>query len=663
MRTLAGALQTAQDAKLRTPYFKVVISDKHGGIRRFRPDEWGGVDAAQEHASVVTTDGSIVRVKIDVPALDRQRIAPGWGDPSGWTSYSGGVRGTTLHCAVARYGSGAVKIFAVDSVTPTEVYESTSTDNGATWSAFSLAITHTQAITAIGAAGKAGASDVVVVVNNGSELTAYRWNGTSWAAGVASAASGLTANGIGVWHSGDWNVVTAGAPAAGGSRVATRMFGDGFNQASNTWSANLTLVESAAGSNVTYSRPFLSQPDTFRLTFREQFTGTGAYDRIMVTHLPSTVDFNANVWRDPAPVGVVTDPTFGLDLAAAAGANFAVTTGRKVYGMTLAAASIDVTADVIEADYNEAAMSPATSRISIENADGTYNTPAAPLEKGAEVAISPGYAGVASDGPRVWIEELEHDYDTDPPRLTLVCRSAWSVLAAARTGRSVQEAAGSGTLFTRLRKLAGYAGFELSSSGASAEMSNLAPSFAINPGDNIGEAVRRLLSRTSDILWARGEFLFVTEPLAADAVDVDYAFPETAGKHPFRRARYRDGLRATAHTRAIGGAAADVVGEDMNAAEAALYYAGPRVVADRELTTAAIALERAQAMARGLEMLAKDDRITAHVHCGLELLDHVRLSDSRRGLVNASRRVRSMALVYRRGRSAGYQQTIILEAL
>src|SRR5438477_230514 len=82
-----------------------------------------------------------------------------------------------------------------------------------------------------------------------------------------------------VYYQRDWNLVVAGSDSSGVAFVWTCVFGDGFSQAPGTWSALREVSRASAGSGVSFRAPFLSQPDTFRLTFVETYTGSAAYKR------------------------------------------------------------------------------------------------------------------------------------------------------------------------------------------------------------------------------------------------------------------------------------------------------------------------------------------------------------------------------------------------
>jgi len=203
--------------------------------------------------------------------------------------------------------------------------------------------------------------------------------------------------------------------------------------------------------------------------------------------------------------------------------------------------------------------------------------------------------------------------------------------------------------------------FEFASSGSSAAMANLLPSVAVPPGVTGAAALGRLNQRSDDVLYHRGEFVFANQALPADGADETYRYPHApATAHPVTGARVKRGARRHNHVRVLGGATGTTVGESLDYEEILNYYAGPLLIADRELTAAADAVARASAAAREIEVESRRDMLTAPVHCGLEVNDVIDLQDSRVGGAARKARVRALMLRYQRGRSPTYEHLIEL---
>src|SRR3972149_7006774 len=88
MRTLTSALLAAQKSASATPYLKVVISDRIGGVRRLAFLRlYTGSEPDGYHAAAMPADGSLLRARVASGRLHYQRVAsPGAGsDFSAWT--------------------------------------------------------------------------------------------------------------------------------------------------------------------------------------------------------------------------------------------------------------------------------------------------------------------------------------------------------------------------------------------------------------------------------------------------------------------------------------------------------------------------------------------------------------------------------------------------
>lgn len=655
MRTLTAELEAAQRAATRKPYLQAVISDRFAGIRRFRPTLWySGAENPGPHAAAVPTDGSLNRLRIAANTLYVQRVtAPTSGSTySSWTLF----RTFTRLCAIAQYGANLVA-FAVDHVTPTTIYTATSADNGATWSGWTLAITHAVTITCIAAAAKSN-GNMVCIVNNGNNISAYKYTG-AWSAAVTSTDGAITPDGIAVSHSGDFNVVVTGVtPATTASNLATRVYGDGFLQTLNTWSsAYKTILASANGSGVSYGQPFTARPETRRTTFREQYTGTGAYDRSGHTYMGATQDFGLTAWREPAPLNIVA--AYGLAITFDAATAF-ITSANLVYGWSLTPASVDVSGDLLAASYDERAFSTKPATFELDNSKGAYLPLPAAITQGAQVEISPGYYVAGS--PVVSADILYHvtaiEHDPDRGRVIITAAPIWQALADWTAVRAIQYAAGSKNLFGIAQDIVARAGLEFAANGASAQVTSLTPAFTIPAGADGLTALRSLLARVPDVVRATNEFLSINEPLAADTADAAYEWKASGTNHPIHAARYVERAKPSPHVRVLGGAIANVIGESIDYDESALTYSGPRIIADRELTTGTLAANRAASEARDLEIDSRADRITAPVHCGLEVNDVLAITDSRQALTASKRRV--LAIATKKDNRGHYEQVITL---
>lgn len=677
MRTISANLKTTQKAKTRTPFLQAIVNDRFAGIRRLRyVSVYSGSEADKGHSAAAWLDGGtryLLRARFDGTTLYRSRVIDPTdaSDFSIWTSWSTAFVADLV--AFAKAGS-TIWAFVVLAATPTQIHASKSTDNGATWSAFALQFTHTATVQTIAAAGKSD-GDVVVLAGSAADntISAYRWTGAAWNAAVNDSAD-IFIQGLAVIHAGDWNVIVTGTDSSGGAgdtRVRSRVFGDGFSVAANTWSSTKEdIAEATDTAGIDYKHPYIGQPDVYRVTFRQNYTGTVAYDRLYTTRTPATsayIDYN---WREPTPFDLT--PPFGAAITTD-NTNVYLTTAKRVFLATLNEDSLDFTADVIRADLHTIPFNPRLSHIDINNADGTYKTPGAgavvALTKGADVTIAIGYHTPTGDeaslvGAHYHITGFEHVYEKGVAILRLILGSVWTHLARHRFPRAVNFADGDLNVFGQLEYVITRAGsFEFSSIGGSPESANLTPPLVIPPGTSALTAIMRILEHVPDTLFSRGEFIFLTQPLAADAADITYKRPLADGDQELHTALYGDHLKDANHVQIFADEDASIVADDPDFADIALLYSAARQRHDPHLDTGSEATDRATREQRQQTMFTtRNDHITAPVHAAIETNDIIAITDDRHGLTAAKRRVLALRLRYDRHRSPRYEDAIELGA-
>lgn len=370
MRALPADLTTAQQAASRVPYLKVVVRDRIGNVRRLHwASLYSGPEAAANHAVAMPGDGSLNRFRINGTTLERQRVTnPGSGsDFSVWTSF----RTASRNVCVAQYGS-TILAFAVDDATPTQIYWATSSDGGATFGAWALLLTAPWTVAYLAAASKSN-GDTLLIFSDGTTVRKSKRVGGAWGSQADWTNSVASVTGLAVHYSNDFNCIVTGSEATTSHpSVWAVIYGDGFSQALDTWSALQIITQASAGLNVAYSRPFLANPDVYRLTYRDTYSGSGAYDRIVTSYSPPNSDFVSHLWLEPIPFNLGHD--FGLALAASATAVWA-TTPARVYRAPLDNPDLELTDDVLEADLIDEAYNPRGGTIVLRNDDGRYNSP------------------------------------------------------------------------------------------------------------------------------------------------------------------------------------------------------------------------------------------------------------------------------------------------
>jgi hypothetical protein len=648
VRTLAAPLLAAQRSASAVPYLKVVVSDRIGGIRRLAFSRlYTGGEPEGYHAAAMPGEGSLLRARTSGGRVYYQRVAgPGGGSNfSVWTDIDAAANADVALCAE---GSRALLFYVDSGGTVLKVREST--DNGATLGSAVNVVTAVGAVTWLAADVKTS-GDALLLYSVGATVYSVKRTGGSWGAASAWPHSLASLAGLACYHQGDWNVAVAGTDVTGVAFVWTCIFGDGFAQAPNTWSALREVTRGSSGAGVGFRAPFLAQPDVYRLTFVEKYTGSAAYNRPCHAYSPATADYASNLWREPYPFDLSTD--YGQALASSASAVW-LATPSGVWTAPLAVPAADVTGDVLEAALDDRPFG-GRMRVVLRNDDGRYASLPGAIKPGAEVRVSPGYATGSgpqySDGPAYWIERIERRSAGGEATLVLEGRDAWGLLEAWRARRQYAWAAGEKNVFGILQWLFARAGLELSSSGSSATAGNLYPAFTVHPGESALAAARRLLALTPDVVYLRGEFGYISEPLASEGTDYSYGT-----EHPLLAGRYAEEPGAN-RVQVFG---SGVFGERFDWPGVAAALDRLRQVDDRNLTTVAQVEARADAVLRAEVLAASDGEITVPVNCGQELYDVVEVTDARAGLAAARRRVLGLALRYSTGERPAYEQRVTL---
>ncbi len=649
MRTLTSALLAAQKGASATPYLKVVMADRIGGVRRLAFSRlYTGSEPDGYHATAMPADGSLLRARIASGRLYYQRVAsPGAGsDFSAWTDLGAAANAGVALCAE---GSRALLFYvATDGVT-LKLREST--DSGANLGA---AVTVATALGAVGwlAADVKANGDALLVYSVGATVYSAKRSGGSWGTPAAWSNSVASVSGVACFHQGDYNIAVAGTDAAGGAFVWSCIFGDGFSQAVGTWSALRELTRASAGSAVSFRAPFLGQPDTFRLTFVEKYTGTEAYSRPYLSYSPPAADYAANLWREPVPFNVGSE--YGLAIAYSGSAVW-LSTPSGVWTANLTVASLDATADVLEASTEDIPFD-GRLRLVLRNDDGRYSLLPSPLKAGAEVAVSPGYvtsAGPqASDGPAYWIESLERRTGAGEAVLVVEGRDGWGLLAGWRARRQYTWAAGEKNVFGILQYLFARAGLEFSSVGASPAATNLYPAFTLGPGVSGLTAVRALLEMVPDVVVMRGSTGLLKEPRTSEATAYAYGTD-----HALLAGRYALVLAGANRAQAFG---KGVFAERFDWPGVESAYDRLAQALDANLTTVGQAGDRADALLRREAMGSSEGEVRVPVNCGQELYDVIEVTDAGAGLSAAKRRVVGLLLRYSTGERPAYEQGLAL---
>jgi hypothetical protein len=626
VKSLTASLLAAQRSASALPYVRAVLADYDGYAQRGRfTRHYDGVEAANFHAAVIASDGALVRLRVDGANLLVSRVAnptPG-SDFSSWTNIATNVAAGTGIAMVRRTGS-EIRVFWVVTGGVT-INQRSSTDDGATWLTPGGIIvtggakTHLAAAASDGSGGSNG--DILLVWSEGAGLFRSRYNGGAgtWGARTAATPTFASLRGVAVTYVMDWQVVVTGTElTTTHPRVWAVRYGDGVNQASNTWGSLREVTGSYAGSNVEFTLPAVGYTqECFRLFFVERYLGSVAYDRLQWTTLALSHDFNEEQWREPVAFDYTS--LWGVSVAAAAERLWLVATDGVWSSPLPAIAELDVSGQVLEATVEVTASG---GRVELELEASLWGE--ALLSRGARLQLTPGYRTSADEVPlpyTYWVESVELVTGARS-RVVVKARDGWALLERWRARRQFVWLLGDKTVSQLLLFLTARAGAEYSTVGTSAPLTTLRPAFTVHAGESGVTAARRLLAMVEDApRWAGAGRLETV--LTADDDVATYEFGVT---HSVLEARYVDGAPEVNRVRVLG---LGVYGEAFDFADA--EASGERIaqVIDVNLDAGGEAADRAAAVLRRARLAVELGELRLFgVHCGVELWDVVELTDA-----------------------------------
>ncbi len=654
MRALSATLLAAQKSASGLPFVQVKVSERVAGVPLLRWTRlYTGSEPDRYHATAMPGDGSLLRLRIDSagPTLYYQRVtSPGPGSAFGtWTNLGSAA---DAGVALAANGARVLRFWVASGGLSVLVQEST--DNGATFGSSVTAVTAGAAIGWLAAAVKSDGTAFLIYSVGGTVFVVKRVSGV-WGSPNAWPYSASQIKGLAVAHSGDYHLAIATVEASGEAKLWTAVYGDGFSQAVDTWSALRELTKADSGSNIGFRAPSLAVVGSHRLFFIEEYTGSVSYSRPYWTWFPPAQSFAANAWREPVPFDLSS--SYGVAITGSA-THAWLSTPSGVWRAPLTPAEVDLSADVSELAV-ELRRRSGRARVVLRNDDGRYNDLSgtyAPVRLGAELSISPGYQTSAgqevSAGPRYWIEGWERTSAGGEAAFVLHARDGWALVEAWRARRQFSWVAGSTSVSQIMRFVFGRAGIDLVDSGSSATALNHKPSFTIHPGEDGLRAIERLLAVTPDVAGVSGEFAYLLEPKATDAAVYSYGTD-----HAIFRGRYANEGLAANRAQVFG---SGVVAERFDWPAIADELDLLRQVHDLSLTSSTLADDRAAATLRQEELALALGEIVTPVNCGQELGDVVSITDPQAGLSAAKHRVVGLELRFaRRGRSV-YEQRVLL---
>jgi hypothetical protein len=615
---------------------------------------YSGSETDHHHAAAVPADGSLLRARVDpaTGSLFLQRVVdPGFGSDFASWSYQATVS-TSAGICVASEGANVVVLYVDTDDRTVKCIESS--NYGASFGSPTTVLTAGSAVGSMASALKSDGT-ALLIYSAGATIYAVKRSGGSWGSPAAWTNSVASDSGLACCHSIDFDVAVAGSDASGAAKLWTAVYGDGFSQPLDTWSALKEIARADSGSSMQFRAPFLDRADCHRLFFIEKYSGSQAYSRPLWSNLSLLGDFTTHSWHEPVPFDLSSE--YGVAIAHATSYAW-LSTPSGVWRAALETPALEVTEDVLELRM-ECEPFDGRLRIVLRNDGGRYSDlSSGVIKRGSQVDVSPGF--FTGNGPEVssglsyWIEGWEHGSGGGASTLTLFARDGWSLVEGWRARREYAWAAGQSNVYQILSFILSRAGLQYDCRSSSLALTSLRPAFAIHPAEDGRTAVRRLLAMVPDVILMSGEDALGVDPLAGE--DSAYAYGDD---HAILSGRYATRTPDYNRVQVFG---RGVMLDSLDWSSVTDIYDRLLQVHDVNLTTADALQARADALKREAEMASLAGEIVAPVNCGQELYDVVTVTDAGAGLDAARRRVLGISLRYSRRKDPAYAMRLALGA-
>jgi len=656
MRSLSETLLIAQKEATRTPYVRLEAKNKIAGVVRYSWSRlYSGLEDDYFHAVTMPGDGSLIRVRITLPAdsrkLYRQRVA----SPNPDSDFSQWVYTNQYNAViVACCSSGAeVSIFWIKS--DRKIYQLKSTDYGVNWgSPELLGYTPTTAIYGIAAAYKPNGDIALFFADQATLYVMKRTNG-SWGNAASWDKSTGDLSGVATVYDGDWHLIITGQDTDGNYKLWSLVYGDGGEVAAGTWSALKIIASAPSDGDFEYHRVFMDKPNVYRTFYVEKFTGTESYNRPFWSHSIPEAKFIDNLWHEPVPFNLSSE--YGQAIACH-GDYCWLSNPSGVWRASKAEQTINLTADVLSL-RQETKQTSGRLIVELRNDAVQYASPGqgglSALDIGCQLELSPGYLTSAgnevSSGQTFTLDAYEYISSAGEASFILYCSDGWSLLQNWRARHQFRWNKDSTEMSVKqiLEFVLSRVGLKLEVKSQSSVITSFYPDFAINPNNQGEIVVSKLLSFVPDVLLIEGNKGYIINPLDTDNSVCSYGLT-----HPIFEGRYRKGALAISRVQVEG---YDPVSEEPIVVDSFAWggvdrlYDRLRQLEDRNIDTVAKAQARGEAYLREVGIESASGRVRIPVNCGLQLYDVIDITDSRAGLSAEKKRVLGLTLTYnpRRG--------------
>ena len=656
MLSVTSTLLAAARSGSATPYLRLSVSDRDAGVVRLRFARWyEGDEPSGPAGAACPGDGSLVRARID-PAdgtLSVQRVEA----PSAESSFDARSALATVDADAGLGLDAAGTRVLLATYEDGDVTVRESTDGGATFGPPST-VASVSDVTAVTCATDASGNALVAYAVAGEVWTSTRSGGGGWSTPAAwGHADALAAvNALAARRLPDWALLVSGEDAEGRAGAWTTSMGAGVVQPSGAWSHLVPVILAAPGTDVTYRASGIFYAGTPGLLLVESYAGEGAFDQPTMAMGVSAGFFTDGAWRDPLPLGLPA----ASGVAGATHLNEVyLASADGVWRASSATPSTQVGSMVTALRYeSDARPGGGEERLHFTLAlddDASVEV----LRPGAEVAFGAGYVtdgGLEAPAGRIlWVSAVRRDGGL----LHVEAEGALGVLARWRASRQITWAAGERPIAGIAAGIARLAGYGVASDGSSEAASTWEPAFTIRAGDHAAAALRRLFTRTPDLVFARGLQVVMIAGDPEDEPVATFALDPYGDEHAVLAAGLTEERERVGWARAIGdGAAAQAV--DLDAIERG---GGVAIAVDETLDAASEVGDRAATEMRRAALALERAWAEVVPHPGIEPADVVRIDAPSVGLDGVVLRVQSVRLDYAARPRGRYVMRLRLGAL
>lgn len=470
------------------------------------------------------------------------------------------------------------------------------------------------------------------------------------------------------------DAATFGFGDSGGAWVLFGIvYGNGVNQAADTWSNPVVVERTDAGTSFASAWPSLTYVDLHRALFTGYLVGED-YSRVLRMRGIYGSDFISTEWTDPfpfkaegGPYGMVIDCRSGGDGYVYAGCSNAAYRAKAA-----GEADVDVSARVmkyeavdrwtghkasgVSIDYGKLIAPETHCEIWLDNSDGGLNTLGsgsfAAFKRGSRVVLRRGY--VTTDGDEyaqwvdLWLEDYEYVADfKGKSYLVMYCIGPWELLSGMAAGRQYHWEDDDETVAAIAIRVLALAGFKLMDGGeASSEVSTLKPPLLVHPGADLRGAFLTALSKVPDFVFWSQNTAYLKELVDDESSDYTYG---GAGEHVIISGRY--GIRTPAYNHievfaALKASGVPTFGDEVDYDEVDLVGHRLQKVFDYAYDSNDECDERAVGQLRKHDATTKRGELATLPNVGLQLFDVVTVTDDRCGVSSELYRVRGIEEVY-----------------